>query len=212
MDYTTILKEGIIELNIEKSRFIGYAKPIQEEEEAIEYINNIKTIHSDATHNVYAYTLGENFNIQKFSDDGEPTSTAGLPILDIFKKQNITNIVIVVTRYFGGIKLGKGGLIRAYSNSAIEAINSAGKCDILDFLKVKIAFEYTLQGKIENFFRIEKIKYDNIEYTQNVSLNFYSRKEELDKIILKLNEISSGDLRLLDEENVQLKDSSNYKN
>lgn len=116
-NYRSVLSSGKTyrqkEIVINKSRFIGTSYRINSEEEALDFINMIKEEHSDATHNVYAYVLGENSNIQRFSDDGEPSGTAGVPILELIKKEDLRNVVVVSTRYFGGIKLGGGGLIRA---------------------------------------------------------------------------------------------------
>lgn len=105
--YRTTFSYGEDEVIINKSRFIGYSMPINDEEEALDFIETIQQKHRDATHNVYAYVVGENSNIQRFSDDGEPSGTAGIPVLEVIKKEDLRNIVIVVTRYFGGIKLGE---------------------------------------------------------------------------------------------------------
>ncbi len=115
MKYITVKQEAIDEFKEKKSLFIGYIKRIEEEEEAKAFIEHIKSKHKDATHNVYAYIVGKNFEIQRYSDDGEPQGTAGVPILEVIKKIGITDCVIVVTRYFGGTLLGTGGLIRAYT-------------------------------------------------------------------------------------------------
>ena len=111
--YKTIHREGIDTYIISKSKFIAYAKPINSEEEAIEFIDEISHMNSDATHNVYAYVFGENSIIQRYSDNGEPSGTAGIPTLNVIKQENLRNVCVVVTRYFGGIKLGSGVLIRA---------------------------------------------------------------------------------------------------
>ena len=111
--YKTLHEFGMDEIIIEKSTFIGYAKPIKTEEEAIEFVNEIKKKHKDATHNVWAYTVGKTMNIQRYSDDGEPQGTAGIPTLEVIKKEDLRDVVVVVTRYFGGVKLGAGGLVRA---------------------------------------------------------------------------------------------------
>ncbi len=117
-EYKTLLAYGEGEITIEKSKFIGYATPIKSEEEAIAFIENIRTKHWNATHNVPAYIVGENNEIQRYSDDREPSGTAGIPILEVIKKEDLRNVAVVVTRYFGGIKLGTGGLVRAYTKGA----------------------------------------------------------------------------------------------
>ena len=117
-NFRTIHDYGCDEIIINKSKFIGYASPINSEDEAIEFINQIRKKHSDATHNVYAYVYGDNNSIQRYSDDGEPSGTAGMPVLNVIKLEDLRNVVVVVTRYFGGVKLGAGGLVRAYTKGA----------------------------------------------------------------------------------------------
>ena len=123
--YRTLRREASKEIVIKKSRFIGYGKPVESEAEAAAFIEAIKKKHWDATHNCSAYVIGERDEIQKQSDDGEPSGTAGKPILEVIKAQGLKNTVIVVTRYFGGIMLGAGGLIRAYTDGAVAAIEAA---------------------------------------------------------------------------------------
>lgn len=148
--YKTIHSFGWDEIVIKKSRFISYAKPISCVEEAVSFIEEIKTKHKDATHNVPAYVFGENSNIQRYSDDGEPSGTAGIPILDLIKKEDLRNVVVVVTRYFGGIKLGTGGLVRAYTKGAKAALEVAKIVDKVLYKKIKVRVDYTLYGKVEN--------------------------------------------------------------
>ncbi|MDZ4910308.1 YigZ family protein, partial [Clostridium perfringens] len=148
--YKTLHKFGSDEYIVEKSTFIGYAKPIKTEEEAIEFVNEIKKKHKDATHNVWAYTVGENMNIQRYSDDGEPQGTAGIPTLEVIKKEDLRDVVVVVTRYFGGIKLGAGGLVRAYTKGAKIGIEAGIVIEKVKYTEVKIKIEYTQLGKIQN--------------------------------------------------------------
>jgi len=144
-----VAKEAHEEIVEKKSRFIAHVKPVDNEEDALSFINEVKSKYWDATHNVYAYVIGNN-NIQRYSDDGEPSGTAGIPVLEIIKKEDLQDVVVVVTRYFGGILLGAGGLVRTYGKSAKEGIHKAGivvmrLCDI-----VNITVNYTLLGKIQN--------------------------------------------------------------
>ena len=125
MEYRTILNEASDEFIERKSRFIGYIKPVTTQEDAVSFINEIKSKHWDATHNVYAYILRDG-QIRRYSDDGEPQGTAGIPVLDVLQKEGLTDCVVVVTRYFGGILLGGGGLVRAYSHAAKLAVDAAG--------------------------------------------------------------------------------------
>ena len=149
-NYKTLHKFGVDEYIVEKSTFIGYAKPIKTEEEAIEFVNEIKKKHKDATHNVWAYTVGENMNIQRYSDDGEPQGTAGIPTLEVIKKEDLRDVVVVVTRYFGGIKLGAGGLVRAYTKGAKVGIEAGIVIEKVKYTEVKIKIEYTQLGRIQN--------------------------------------------------------------
>jgi len=148
--FKTVHSFGSDEIIINKSKFIGYASPINSEDEAIDFINQIKKKHADATHNVYAYVYGDNSNIQRFSDDGEPSGTAGMPVLNLIKLENLKNVVVVVTRYFGGILLGAGGLARAYSKTAKIGIDSAIIVDKTLYCDVNVEIDYTLLGKLEN--------------------------------------------------------------
>jgi len=163
--YKTLLQPGIGEIIIEKSRFIGYSSPVSSEEEAVKFIEEIKAKHNDATHNVSAYVIGLANEIQIYNDDGEPSGTAGVPILEVIKKEDLRNIVIVVTRYFGGIKLGAGGLIRAYTKGAKIAID-AGQVIYKSLHKIiEAVIDYPLLGKVQNEilqngYLIKESKYD----------------------------------------------------
>jgi len=186
--YKTLLKPANKEIIINKSRFIGYASPAQKEEEALEFIEKIKKMNFNATHNVYAYIIGNN-NIQRFTDDGEPSGTAGKPVLEVVKREGLINVVVVVTRYFGGIKLGAGGLIRAYSRSAKEAVEAAGISEKVPFYRYKLTIDYPFLGKIQN--EINKIKQviGNIDYMDRVRIEVFvdpTREKEFRKKILSI--------------------------
>ncbi len=226
--YKTLHKFGVDEYIVEKSTFIGYAKPIKTEEEAIAFVNEIKKKHKDATHNVWAYTVGENMNIQRYSDDGEPQGTAGIPTLEVIKKEDLRDVVVVVTRYFGGIKLGAGGLVRAYTKGAKVGIEAGIVIEKVKYTEVKIKIEYTQLGVgIEAGIVIEKVKYTEvkikIEYTQlgkiqneimnlgftvkdtiysdDVEIIVYSKVEEVESLKDRIIDITSGtaDVSLGDE-------------
>ena len=130
MDYKTVKKGAYDEFVEKKSRFIGYVKPVTTEDEAIEFVNAVRKKHSDATHNCYAYIVREN-NIMRYSDDGEPAGTAGMPILDVLRKEDLTDVCVVVTRYFGGTLLGTGGLVRAYTKGAQVGLDAAERIEKL---------------------------------------------------------------------------------
>ncbi|HLR35243.1 MAG TPA: YigZ family protein, partial [Tissierellales bacterium] len=178
--YKTVYKDGKDEISIKKSRFIGYGAPISNEDEALKFIEKIKSIHRDATHNVYAYVLGKDSNIQRFSDDGEPGGTAGIPALEVLKKEDLRNVVVVVTRYFGGTKLGVGGLIRAYTKGAKIGINASMIIEKVLHTKLKLRIDYTLYGILENYLLNKEIIIENIVYDDAVKITVFIRKDEED--------------------------------
>lgn len=190
--YKTLHEFGTDEIIIEKSTFIGYAKPIKTEEEAVEFINEIKKKHKDATHNVWAYTVGNNMNIQRYSDDGEPQGTAGIPTLEVIKKEDLRDVVVVVTRYFGGVKLGAGGLVRAYTKGAKIGLEAGKIIEKVMYQEVKIKMDYTLLGRVQN--EIMNMGYfvkDTI-YEDNVEIIVYSRIEEIETLTSKMTDITSA--------------------
>jgi uncharacterized YigZ family protein len=191
-NYKSIHKEGRDEIIINKSRFIGSSCPVETEEEALIFIDRIKKEFKDATHNVYAYAIGKNSNIQRYSDAGEPTGTAGMPILNVIKQENLRNTAVVVTRYFGGTLLGAGGLVRAYTKGAKIALDSGIIVDKTLFYDVKFKIDYTLLGKMDNellknkFIVVEKI------YEEQVIFKLISENENLERITALVSEITSG--------------------
>ncbi len=190
--YKTLHEFGTDEITIEKSTFIGYAKPIKTEEEAVEFINEIKKKHKDARHNVWAYTVGKSMNIQRYSDDGEPQGTAGIPTLEVIKKEDLRDVVVVVTRYFGGIKLGAGGLVRAYTKGAKIGLEAGKIIEKIMYQEVKIKIDYNQLGKVQN--EIMNMGYfikDTI-YEDNVEIIVYSRANEKEAIIERINDITSA--------------------
>ncbi len=170
MRYKTTLQYARIEYIEKKSKFITSVKPVKSEEEAIEFINSIKKEFYDARHNVFAYQIGERNEIQRYSDDGEPSGTSGPPTLDVLKNNDIKNTVIVTTRYFGGILLGTGGLVRAYGKSATLGLEEAKIVENILFDKISLTFNYTLFGKIsylvndKNYNVLDTIYMDLVEY------------------------------------------------
>ena len=203
-DYKTLLQYAQAEEIINKSKFIGYAKPVTTEEEAVEFIEKIKKQHWNATHNVPVYIIGENNEVQRYSDDGEPSGTAGVPILEMLKKEEIKNLVIVVTRYFGGIKLGTGGLVRAYTSAAKLAIKEAKVVEkIINNLYV-FRIDYTLHGKVQNeLINGEYIIKDTV-YDDKVNIYVYCSPAESDMLINKITDISSGKVEIEEKDQVYL--------
>lgn len=200
MSYLTIKNEAHAEFEEKKSVFIGHAKRVYSEEEAKAFIEEIKSQHKTAKHNVYAYAVGQKLEVQRYTDDGEPQGTAGIPVLEVIKKSCITDVVIVVTRYFGGILLGTGGLVRAYTKAASMAIKEGQIVLRVKGIPLYITVSYDLLGKLQYFCEQKKWYIENIEYTDRVRLTFYCEMTEVDakkEAFLNLNsgncEITLGD-------------------
>lgn len=151
--YNTVLKPSSIELVISKSRFIGSCFPVKTEQEALDILDATRRKHWDASHNCYAYAIGSRSETARFSDDGEPGGTAGLPMMEVLKQRNTTDLLVIVTRYFGGILLGTGGLVRAYSKTTVEAVDSALPVRMMCAQRYDLTIDYTLWGKMEQFLR-----------------------------------------------------------
>lgn len=202
--YRSLGRYGEDEIIINKSRFIGYARPIESEEDALEFIGKINKKHSDATHNVYAYHLGD--ELQRFSDDGEPSGTAGIPVLEVIKKEELKNVVVVVTRYFGGVKLGGGGLIRAYTKGAKIAIDQAKIVDMTLHTGLNLTIPYTLYGKIENFLMTNEYVTEGVNYLEDVIIHLYINNEELERFKKNILDQTSGtaEIEILDEKHLAL--------
>ncbi|MCY6958592.1 YigZ family protein [Clostridium brassicae] len=192
MSYFTIKSEAVSEFEERKSTFIGHAKRVYTESEAREFIDKIKAEHREATHNVYAYVIGENMGIQRYTDDGEPQGTAGVPMLDVIKKKGITDVVLVVTRYFGGILLGTGGLVRAYSKGASTAIDEAGVVEKVEGCQIHIKIDYDLLGKVQYVCSQNEWYIEDTEYTDKVCLKILSPVDNIENIKSKIVEITAG--------------------
>jgi uncharacterized YigZ family protein len=170
ISYRTLRGPGEETVIIKKSRFIGHAQPVEGEKEAVSFIEAIRKKHWDANHNCYAYQVGFNAEIQKSNDAGEPAGTAGRPILEVIKKEDLKNVVIVVTRYFGGTLLGAGGLIRAYGQTAGAALQAAGIVTRALFEQVRVEIEYSWLGRVENETLQGGYFIDRIDYLERVAL------------------------------------------
>ncbi|WMJ76494.1 MULTISPECIES: YigZ family protein [unclassified Sedimentibacter] len=191
-NYKSVHKYGRDEIIINKSRFIGTALPVENEEQAVEFIESIKKEFKDASHNCYAYVIGENKNIQRYSDDGEPSGTAGMPILNVINQENIINAAVVVTRYFGGVLLGTGGLVRAYTRACKAGLDNGLIVDKNLYYNVSFNLDYTLLGKVENeLLKNNFIVKDKI-YSDHVKIKLIVKDDETDRIEDMINEITSG--------------------
>lgn len=189
-DYKTLKKEASDDFIEKKSRFIGYAIPCANEDEAVSFIEKIRKKHYNATHNVYAYVLREN-NIARYSDDGEPSGTAGVPVLEVLQKEGITDACIVVTRYFGGTLLGAGGLVRAYTKGAKCGIDASGIIHRRLCSTYKVNIDYTMLGKVQSDLAVMDCIVSDIEYTNEVSITLYIPQGN-ENILDRITDITNG--------------------
>ncbi|MFC4077409.1 YigZ family protein [Salinithrix halophila] len=190
--YTTVKGYGETEISIQRSRFIAYINRVDTEEEAVDFVQKIAKKHWDATHNCYAYIVqGEN-EVQRSSDDGEPAGTAGRPILEVIKSRELTNTAIVITRYFGGIKLGAGGLIRAYSSSASAGLDNTGLVDWNLQRKLTVTVDYPSMGKVEHALRQSGFELEKTRFTEVVTFPLWVPEGSVQAILDMVAEQTSG--------------------
>ncbi|WP_352416965.1 YigZ family protein, partial [Clostridium tertium] len=183
-----------------KSEFIGYAKRCESEEEAKAFVSEIKNKHKQATHNCFAYVIGENMGIQRYSDDGEPQGTAGIPILEVMKKSDVTDCAIVVTRYYGGILLGTGGLTRAYTKGAAIALKAGGVVEKVNGVRLLFHMDYDMLGKIQYKCNENNWYIEDTEYTDKVVVHILAETEKASDIEKEIIEISNGKIKVNKED------------
>lgn len=194
MPYKTVLEPASDSLVIEKSEFIAKISPVKTSEEAAAFIDSVRSEHRRARHNCYAYTLREGFET-RFSDDGEPQGTAGQPILEVIQKSGLSDVCVVVTRYFGGILLGKGGLTRAYSSSAAKAV-AAAKIRLMNEAKnVTAVFDYSLYERILRLLPEFEVKTVGQDFSDSVTLNLLVKDDIAESFCLKLKDVSNGKIK-----------------
>ena len=190
-EYKTIKTASSDEFIVKKSRFIGYVKPVKTQEEALEFISEIKSKHWDATHNVYAYTLRDG-GVRRFSDDGEPQGTAGIPSLDVLLKEEVVDCCVVVTRYFGGIMLGAGGLVRAYSHVAKIALDAGGIITMSLCKIVRVKTDYNFYGRLVPLICEEGGIVEDTQFTDNVEVTFRIPQDKVPFFESRLVDVSCG--------------------
>ena len=189
--YKTLREYAETEYIIKKSKFLSYSKPVKTEQEAQEFIASIKQKHWDATHNVYAYCIREG-NIKRYSDDGEPQGTAGMPTLNVLTQEDITDCVVVVTRYFGGILLGGGGLVRAYSHSAKLGVDASGIITLMPWKIFTVSVDYTFYNKMDTLIRDSGGVVINSDFGENVTLEFRIKVEVKDDLFKNCADLTNG--------------------
>ena len=199
MEFRTIKEDGQVQEEIKKSRFICHAKRVYSEEEARDFITAIKKEHYKATHNCSAFIIGEHSEIKRTSDDGEPSGTAGVPMLGVLENHNLTNVCVVVTRYFGGIKLGAGGLIRAYAGSVALAVKEIGIIEIKEQAGIAIQMSYAQYQEYSNFPKEHDLMELETNFTDQVDTMIYVDKEEKENIKAALVEFFNGKVTLTDQ-------------
>lgn len=191
MEYKTIARRCEARFIEKKSEFIGYLCPVQTEEQAVAFIEEIRAMHRKATHNCYAYILREN-NSARHSDDGEPGGTAGVPIYEVLRKEGLTDVCCVVTRYFGGVLLGAGGLVRAYTKGAKDAVDAAQIKCMAEAVKLAVTVDYGLYGRLAQVFADFDARVEDEQFADNVRIVLHIRAENSQKLTDKLVDVCNG--------------------
>ena len=191
MEYKTIARRCEAKFIEKKSEFIGYLCPVQTEEQAVAFIEEIRAMHRKATHNCYAYILREN-NAARHSDDGEPGGTAGVPIYEVLRKEGLTDVCCVVTRYFGGVLLGAGGLVRAYTKGAKDAVDAAQIKCMAEAVKLAVTVDYGLYGRLAQVFADFDARVEDERFADNVRIVLHIRAENSQKLTDKLVDVCNG--------------------
>lgn len=189
--FMTVGGYAVSEYTVNKSRFLGYVFPVSSKEEADVKIAEIRSMHPQARHNVYAYCV-RNPEYSRYSDDGEPQGTAGMPVLDVIKKNGVTDCLIVVTRYFGGILLGTGGLVRAYSTAAKQALENAGIVNMKLCTCMTVSCDYGLYGKVSSFIPENGGVIENTSFGSETAIDFYVPEADCQMFISRLTEATNG--------------------
>ena len=199
MEYVTFKENGTVQEEIKKSKFICHVKRVSSEEEARDFINAINKEHYKATHNCSAFIIGEQSDIKRTSDDGEPSGTAGVPMLGVLENHRITNSCVVVTRYFGGIKLGAGGLIRAYAGSVAQAVREIGLVEIKEQVVLGITLSYSQYQEFANFLKDHQLAEQDPMFTDQVMTTIFVDKENTNSITAALVEFYNGKVIIKDQ-------------
>ncbi len=194
-EYITIKEDGVVEEEIKKSRFICHLKRVKTEDEARDFIHRIKKEHHKANHNCSCFILGENAEIKRSSDDGEPSGTAGVPMLTVLEKQGLTDTVAVVTRYFGGIKLGAGGLIRAYAGSVAKAIAEIGMVLVKEQEGITVHLDYAQYQEFANWRNKHGLEEYDTQFLADIQTTLYTDKDQLDGLLADLEDYYRGKVK-----------------
>lgn len=199
MEFRTIKEDGQVQEEIKKSRFICHIKRVTTEDEARNFIQAVKKEHYKATHNCSAFILGERSEMKRSSDDGEPSGTAGVPMLGVLENHQLTNVCAVVTRYFGGIKLGAGGLIRAYAGSVALAIKEIGSVHIKEQLGLRLTLSYSQYQELPNFLKAKQLQEQDTAFTDQIQTTIFVDKDDKDSVIESLIELFNGKIDIVEQ-------------
>ena len=199
MEFRTIKEDGQVQEEIKKSRFICHIKRVTTGDEARNFIQAVKKEHYKATHNCSAFILGERSEMKRSSDDGEPSGTAGVPMLGVLENHQLTNVCAVVTRYFGGIKLGAGGLIRAYAGSVALAIKEIGIVHIKEQLGLRLTLSYSQYQELPNFLKAKQLQEQDTAFTDQVQTTIFVDKDDKDSVIESLIELFNGKIDIVEQ-------------
>ena len=192
--YKTLMKRGCDEFIVNKSRFIGHGAPVETEEDALAFLAEIRKKHADATHNCYAYIIGRNMGVMRYSDDGEPGGTAGMPIIEVMKNRGVVNACVVVTRYFGGVLLGAGGLVRAYTQGAVTAIDASGVGVMHLTARYMMDVSYPMLSRVEYFLKSAPVIVEDKDFSDVITLTLLVKCADEDKLLADLTQLSEGRL------------------
>ncbi len=190
--YKTLVRDAQAEFIVNKSRFIGHGRPCETEEDALAFLAEMRAKYRDATHNCYAYIIGANMGVMRYSDDGEPGGTAGMPIIEVMKARGITNAAVVVTRYFGGVLLGAGGLVRAYSQGAAAALNACGVGVMHPTARYLMQVGYPMLNRMDFFLKDEPVQVEDKAFTDVVTYTFVVRCADEEGFLSRLTDMSEG--------------------
>lgn len=195
--YKTVLKSGSGEFVVNKSRFIGHAAPVSTAEEALAFLDGVRQRRRDASHHCYAYIVGQNAGIMRYSDDGEPGGTAGLPIIEVMKARGVVNCAVVVTRYFGGVLLGAGGLARAYSHGCAVALDAAGVCEMHPTERWMCEVAYPLWDKVQHTLKALPVLLEGAEFATTVVFELSVKASDSERVRSELTRVTDGRAELL---------------
>lgn len=198
--YKTLIAHGDEEIVINKSRFIGHGAPCETEEEALAFLAEMRAKYKDASHNCYAYIIGTNMGVMRYSDDGEPGGTAGMPIIEVLKAQNVTNCAVVVTRYFGGILLGAGGLVRAYTKGAVLALEASGVGVMHPTKRLLVDVAYPLLNRFEYMLKSQPVLVEEKTFGESITFTILVRTADEPAFSREVVSVSDGRCETLEME------------